>query len=694
MQTAPFAPGSGGQVNGLKTDVPGALDPTSHNDQLGRDVMGRTIITDGVQRMTPRIQLAQMESPYRPGLEGLTTQEALRANCPLRMEHASAPPPSLRNPRIDLEPQAMEVRCKTKRHLKRTYSVGAGVKADKWILDLRRFNERREAVLQVLREGPTQERYIVEHIGGNSNDCTRTRRILSRLTSERVTASVGTDIFGSRLFALIRATPGKHTTVKVSDPGFESHAQGHLVDGVSHSPVIEVGEERDTSITSSEATSKLREAKPAADNLKVESDTTVQIKSEVGALSVDLKVKSQPENLNGNFDGYNKYGDSFGNRDQTSPLSSPGNDTIIGTDLKIESHDHDIIVSVSYSPAVKVGRERDTIKVIPTATSKLSEVKPATDSSRIASETSDQVKSTVNETGGRPQLPRMETGEESNTDSINSVAASEGDGQCQLSHSVDLSLEERNQPDKEGAHSPVIEIGREGSDSPATAPMTELNEVNLADDDPSIGLNVNNQPCLGVFLYSSLEGGRMSNECSNHSNETVLRVELDLEASFSTLQEVKPGSNLLRVEPEITEGAHSPVIEVKRKGSNSSTAPITGLNEDNLVDGDPSIGLQVNSQLCLGASHSPGWEVGKISYAYSNQAKATILDMKIELEVRDRFVRDSTILGIRHKIQRATDQFLENEWLQATQAILINSLGQHTISESVFWSKTSDAHYP
>jgi hypothetical protein len=86
VQTAPFSPGSGGQVNGLKTDVPGALDPTSPNNQLGRDVMGRTIRTDGVQRMTPRIQLAQMESPYRPGLEGLTTQEAARANCLLRME--------------------------------------------------------------------------------------------------------------------------------------------------------------------------------------------------------------------------------------------------------------------------------------------------------------------------------------------------------------------------------------------------------------------------------------------------------------------------------------------------------------------------------------------------------------------------------------------------------------------------------
>jgi hypothetical protein len=71
-----------------------------------------------------------------------------------------------------------------------------------------------------------------------------------------------------------------------------------------------------------------------------------------------------------------------------------------------------------------------------------------------------------------------------------------------------------------------------------------------------------------------------------------------------------------------------------------------------------------------------------------------MLDMKIELEIRDRFVRDSTILGIRHKIQRAANQFLENEWLQATQAILINSLGQRTISESVFWSKTFDAHYP
>ena len=110
----------------------------------------------------------------------------------------------------------MEGRSKPKRHLKGTHSVGAGVKTDKWILDLRRFNERQEAVLQVLKEGPTQERYIVEHIGGNANDRTRTRRILSHLTSERVTASVGTDIFGSRLFALIRAIPGKHEVGELS----------------------------------------------------------------------------------------------------------------------------------------------------------------------------------------------------------------------------------------------------------------------------------------------------------------------------------------------------------------------------------------------------------------------------------------------------------------------------------------------
>jgi hypothetical protein len=73
-QTTPLATGSGGQVNGLKTDIPGALDPNSPNDQLGRDVMGQTIITNGVQRIIPRSQLAQMESPYRPRLEGFTTR--------------------------------------------------------------------------------------------------------------------------------------------------------------------------------------------------------------------------------------------------------------------------------------------------------------------------------------------------------------------------------------------------------------------------------------------------------------------------------------------------------------------------------------------------------------------------------------------------------------------------------------------
>jgi hypothetical protein len=99
-QTTPFAPGSGGQVNGLKTDIPGALDPNSPNDQLGRDVMGRTIIRNGVQRIMSRSQLAQMESPYRPGLEGFTTQGAARDNRAMRMNPALAPPPSLQSPGV------------------------------------------------------------------------------------------------------------------------------------------------------------------------------------------------------------------------------------------------------------------------------------------------------------------------------------------------------------------------------------------------------------------------------------------------------------------------------------------------------------------------------------------------------------------------------------------------------------------
>ncbi len=376
----------------------------------------------------------------------------------------------------------------------------------------------------------------MEHIGGSANNRTHTRRILSRLTSEKVTTSVGTNIFGLRLFTLIRTIPGKHTTAKGSDPGFESHAQGHLVDGGSHSPAIAVGKDRDTSIASSEATPKLMEANPAADDLKVEPDATAQVKSEVGVLSATLKSKNQTEKLKDNFDGYNKYGDSSGNRDQTSPLASPDNVTIIGTDPRIESHDHDNVVSVSYSPTVKVGRGKDTIKDIPTVTSELNEAKPAADISRIESETSDQTKPAVNvpseelkvksqpEMDGRPQLPRMETGEKSNTGSINSVEASEGDGQCQLNHSVDLSLEERSQPDKERAHSPAMVKGREGSDRPATAPMTELKEVNLPDDDPIFELQINNQPCPEVLLYPGLGAIRMSNEYSNHPNESILHI--------------------------------------------------------------------------------------------------------------------------------------------------------------------------
>jgi hypothetical protein len=378
--------------------------------------------------------------------------------------------------------------------------------------------------------------------------------------------------------------------------------------------------------------------------LKVEPDVTAQVKPEVGVLSATLKVKNQSENHNGNLDDYNVYGDSSGNRDQTSPLASPGNDTITGTGLRIESHDHDNVVSTSYSPSVKVGRGKDTTKNIPTVTSKRNETTPTVDSSRIESETSDQTKPAVNapsekltvksqpEMDGRRQLPHMETGEKSNTGSINSVVASEGDGQCQLIHSVDLSLEERSQPDKERAHSPAMVMGRERSDSPASgwAPMTELKGVNLADDDPKFELQVNNQPCPEVLLYTDLGGIRMSSACSNHPNVTVLVVELDLKASLSTLRAIKPAFNPLRVEPEFTEGAQSPISEVKGKRSNRSTSLIMGLNEVNLVDNGSSMSLQVNSQMCFGASH-PGWEVGKISDTYSTQAKPTILDMKKRL---------------------------------------------------------------
>ena len=127
---------------------------------------------------------------------------------------------------------------------------------------------------------------------------------------------------------------------------------------------------------------------------------------------------------------------------------------------------------------------------------------------------------------------------------------------------------------------------------------------------------------------------------------------------------------------------------------NDPTAPLMVLNADNLANTVPNMGPQVNSQLCPGAPHSPGWEAGGISDAYSSHSQATPLEVETEKKVKSRSDKDSSNLEVRYKIQRVTDQFLGNEWLQATQAYLIISLWQHVISENVFWSKMSEVHYP
>ena len=157
-----------------------------------------------------------------------------------------------------------------------------------------------------------QELCIVQQIGGSANARTRTRRILSRLTSERVTACVGADIFGWRLFVLPWANPVKGTITKASDPGFESQTQGHLVDDRPHSPVIEVGKERATSIASPEAISKRREVHAVANNFRIASEIIAKIKSATDVSSAKPTINNQSEILSGDLEGDNSYGDNFG----------------------------------------------------------------------------------------------------------------------------------------------------------------------------------------------------------------------------------------------------------------------------------------------------------------------------------------------------------------------------------------------
>ena len=67
-------------------------------------------------------------------------------------------------------------------------------------------------------------------------------------------------------------------------------------------------------------------------------------------------------------------------------------------------------------------------------------------------------------------------------------------------------------------------------------------------------------------------------------------------------------------------------------------------------------------------------------------------DTRSGWETEDQSNRDSSaILKIRYKLQEATDQFVKNEWLQVSLAVLI---AQQTISEKIFWSRLNDLHFP
>ena len=134
--------------NGMRIaneDASGSLDLAP---QLGRDAIGLTILVDGVQRM-------------------------------------------------------MKTRLKPRRRTTKPQAGREGGRVDKWILDLRRWNERKEKVMQTIVETKAaQEQSIVDLIGGDANTRARTRRILIHLLSEGVATTIGTETFGLRSFAL------------------------------------------------------------------------------------------------------------------------------------------------------------------------------------------------------------------------------------------------------------------------------------------------------------------------------------------------------------------------------------------------------------------------------------------------------------------------------------------------------------
>ena len=97
---------------------------------------------------------------------------------------------------------------------------------DKWILDLRRWNERKEIFIQtIVGTAAAQEQFIVNRIGGDTNTRVRTRRILTHLLSEGVVTNIETETFDSRLFALscgrISVDRNKATLILPNNTGLE-----------------------------------------------------------------------------------------------------------------------------------------------------------------------------------------------------------------------------------------------------------------------------------------------------------------------------------------------------------------------------------------------------------------------------------------------------------------------------------------
>ena len=829
--------GTEGNMNGWKKDAMGAPDVISLHSQLDRDAMGRPIIIDGVRRMLPKIPTAQREMPDNLEPKVLTAPGAAQSNCQLQLGPDSAPPGPPRPPRPNLELKTAEAR---------KHSITKGT--PKCFLDLRRYNERREAVLKVLKSGTPQieEHRIVESIGGKANDHTRTRRILTRLISEKITASVGRDSFGFRLFELIRTNSGKTATFRTSgDMGSGSHAHEHPVDSGLESSVTGREVVSSTEKTHSVDISKLRgklskeltDVKSTAISFGGAPTTPLNVAvsawrdvwttnhqpalverlhlpssgmEALDASGAEGRVNGQPKcpeviyeesgvmvktgdwgvepqvhdhQVNDGFhpvksevarakgkihstDFFKSRGklaqelteiesavisDTFTflapanvavstvreewtiNLQPDSPSKclveiSADSSVMAGTgDLRGEPHVHLHLVKDGFhSPAIGAGREQPTSMGRSLATSKDGEVKSAVGNLGAKSDISNLTKPTDNSMGEelrailypRGKLAKELTGVESAaiylgvTSTISALVnlavsalrdewtinrqpdlqprclAVISAGSCVMLGIGDLRVEPhvRDHLVNDGSHSPAVGMGREQHTSKGKSSATSKGgEVK-----PAVGNRGVKHICNRV--EPAVDALGIDNLVKPASAEVRINGQPKCLVEISADNSVMVGSGESHIHDHLVNDGSHPFAAGGGKEQHTSEHSVELRARFLADDGE----RQDNNQHSSMTAHSPGWRVYKSDTAGSNHLKpsAESSDTSTELETKDWMDRGSTILGIRYKIQRATDQFLDNEWLQTTLLLLLHSLDRQSLSEHDFWSKMTMAHYP